>query len=166
MAALATACSHPQRPYVFNGAKGPDRTTQVLVDALTAEGLRPAFVDKAAGVIVTTCVDTGYRFHEEAPFNDNAIDLERTVLRRYHVAVVPDSTGATSVRLQSETQRCTPEVTVRNEHLLGDCKDVNQFFPALQRDMDELGQKLRQAAMLHAGEPGSPPTQSVAQSRP
>jgi hypothetical protein len=162
---LAAACSHPQKPYVFSERAAPDRTTQVLVDALASEGLRPATID--AGIIVTTWVDTGYRFHEEAPFNENAIDVERTVLRRYQVAVVPDrATGASTVRLQSETQRCTPDVTIRNEHLLGDCKDVDQFFPALQSDMDSLGQKLRQAASLHTTNAASPPAQSVAQSRP
>jgi hypothetical protein len=163
--ALTAACSHPQRPYVFTGGPVAQRTTHLLVDALAAEGLRPATVDAESGLIVTTWMDTGYRFHEEAPFNENAIDVERTILRRYQVAVVPDGAGGTTVRLQAEARRCTPEVTVRSQRLLGDCKEVDTFFPALQTDMDDLGQKLRQAARLHGADPPKE-SRPLAQSRP
>jgi hypothetical protein len=167
MAGLTAACSHPQKPFVFKEGMAPERATSLLVDALAAEGIRAATVDPSAGLIVTVWADTGYRFREEPAFNENAIEVERTIFRRYQVAIVPDGTGSgTTVRLQAEAKRCTPDVTIRNQRLLGDCKELDRFFPGLQSEMDELGQKLRQLATLHAADTASPQSQSVAESRP
>jgi len=166
-AVVLAACIHPQRPYVFNEGVAPERATQIMVSALAAEGLPAATVDSARGLIVTSWADTGYRFRENAPYNEAAIDVERTVFRRYHVFVAPDvTTGRTTVRLQTEAKRCTPDVTVRNDRLLGDCQDVERFFPGLQDEMDELGEKLRQIASLHSQTPPATPDKSVAQSGP
>jgi hypothetical protein len=159
------ACSHPQKPFVFSEGIAPQRATKLLVDALAAEGVQAATIDPTAGVIVTAWGDTGYRFREDPPFNENAIDVERTVFRRYHVFLLPDgATDRTTVRLQAEAKRCTPDVTIRNQRLLGDCQDVDQFFPALQEEMDELGQKLRQTSALYTRHPPAQSAKAVAQS--
>jgi hypothetical protein len=151
---LLGGCTHPQRAFVFEPGITPQSAAALVADTLTAEGLQVAALDAGAGLVTTAWVDTGYRFHEPPAFDENSVDVERSVFRRYRVSVVPaGASGQATIRLEAEAKRCTPDVTIRNQRLLGDCHEVNQFFPGLQSDLDQLGEKLRRSARLHATAP-------------
>jgi hypothetical protein len=143
VALLASAgCTHAQRPYSFAGNGPRQSTTELVVKALEAEGQVPEVVDASNGVVFTAWKDTGFRFRDPAPEDlSMGIELETTVLRRYHVAVTDGSPP--SVRLEVEAKRCRPDVEVEPRQILGPCHDLQALFPALQLDLDDLGARLQ-----------------------
>jgi hypothetical protein len=146
--AIAACAGEPLRPYVFRGVVPQGRATAALAAALTEVGRTPSFVDPRAGVIVTSWADSGYRFHEAPIFPDDLNGpIEKLLFRRYHVAVLASQPGSmVTVRLQAEVKRCLPPVSLVREQLIGLCEDSRLGFRSLQRDLDHLGETVRDLA--------------------
>jgi hypothetical protein len=141
VAFLTTACAHSARPVRFTESVSATAAKDVIARAVLG-AVRLPEADRQQGTITTPWADTGDRF--PAPDSDNAIAVDRQtiVVRRYHIRVAPQD-GATSVQINVEAKRCEPGFEVAGENILGRCEDLTRIFPKLQRDLDDLGARLR-----------------------
>jgi len=143
LCAFASAACNPaqtQRPYQFTAAAQPEDPIQALTRILVANGQTPVQGDPQAGIIQTRWENTGfgYGFIHSAP---------ASIWRRYSVTVARRE-GSADVTVRADTQRCVEGAsTLDGINILGDC--TTQFaeglVPAHQRQLDELGARLRSA---------------------
>jgi hypothetical protein len=75
-------------------------------------------------------------------------NAEHVVYRRYHVAVRdadPGPGGGASVRIEVEARQCPADAQVIRRAVLGDCTEITNVFPPLQRDLDALEMRILNA---------------------
>jgi hypothetical protein len=135
------ACAHSPQPYSF--AANDNGNVDLVVRTLQSNGLRPAEIDRKQGTVTTYWFDTGYRFRETDILNP--IQYPTNIFLRYRVSLKHDH-GKSTVVLDTEVQRCAPlDATVTASGVQGSCEPMNGLFPAQQKQVDALGEKLREA---------------------
>ena len=138
----AMACAHKPKPYSFTTEQASD-DVDLVVHTLVASGLQPATIDRKGGAVTTRWFDTGYRFRE----NDinSSIDQYTDIFLRHRITI-ERSSGKDSIRLETDVQRCSPTdslVTATEVH--GTCMPLAVLFPTQQKQIDQLGERLRRA---------------------
>jgi hypothetical protein len=147
---LAAGCrAHSATPFQFTPELTAESTTNLMAQALRAEGERPVIVDTRSGMVVTAWTDSGHRVRQTLP-NGEDYD-EFAVFRRYRVAVRERGQGS-DVLVALEAKRCAPSAECQGERMLGQCTDMQTIAPSLQEDLNTLGTKLRQTAQIHRPE--------------
>jgi hypothetical protein len=142
LSVVFTACAHSPQPYVF-AANDNGRDVDLVVRTLQSNGLQTAEIDRKQGTVTTYWFDTGYRFRETDILNPN--QYPTNIFLRYRVSLKHES-GKSTVVLDTEVQRCAPlDVTVTASGVRGSCEPMTQIFPAQQKQVDALGEKLREA---------------------
>lgn len=143
------ACAHSPKPYSF-ATEQAGNDVDVVVRTLQSNGLQMAEVDQKQGTITTYWFDTGYRFRETDVLDP--IQYPTNIFLRYRVSLKHDS-GKESVVLDTEVQRCAPlDVTVTASGVRGSCEPMTGLFPAQQKQVDALGEKLK-AALRGSADP-------------
>lgn len=143
----AVGCAHGPEPYRFT-AKPLANDLDVVVQTIKQSGLEPARIDRANDTVTTLWFDTGYRFREIDDFRN--VDYPTDVYLRYRVSIERQG-GEENVVLHPDVQRCAPtDSYVTAAGVVGSCQPMDRLFPAQQRQVDELGNRLR-AALAGAG---------------
>jgi len=136
------ACAHSPRPYSF-AANQAGNDVDVVVRTLQSNGLKAADIDRKQGTITTYWFDTGYHFRETDILN--SIQYPTNIFLRYRVSLRPDN-GKETVILDTDVQRCAPlDVMVTASGVTGSCEPMTLIFPAQQKQVEALGEKLREA---------------------
>jgi len=145
VALAGVACAHTPKPYTFNYEQ-PRDAVDVLVKALAANGFKEVAVDPAKNTILTRWFDTGYRFREvneidNGPYREYYTD----VFLRYRISLM-NNNGQRMVVLETDVQRCAPtDSVITSRGVDGTCLPMSIVFPTQQKQVDELGSKLKLA---------------------
>jgi hypothetical protein len=151
-ALAGSACAHPPKPYTFT-LDQPKDAVDIVVRALAANGLNPAVVDRSNGTITTRWTDTGYRFRDIGDIdNGSHVEYDTNVFLRYKVSLT-GSNGQQTVTLDTDVQRCSPtDSVITAAGVNGSCLPMTIVFPTQQKQVDDLGAKLKLAL---AGDKGA-----------
>jgi len=139
------SCAHEPKPYTFT-LEQPRPPVEVVVQTLAANGFKDVAVDSSKGTVTTRWFDTGYRFREIGDV-DNGPHREyyTDVFLRYRVSLLNEN-GHGKVTLETDVQRCSPTDSVVTAHGVdGSCLPMSVVFPTQQRQVDDLGSKLKLA---------------------
>ncbi len=136
------ACAHQPKPYVFDSEQATN-DIDIVVKTLRESGLQPAQIDSVRGSVITYWFDTGYRFRESDILEP--IQYPTNIFLRYRVGLRRDREKETIV-LDTDVQRCAPlDSTITRDGVSGSCYPMTVLFPTQQRQVDALGERLRQA---------------------
>ena len=138
----AVACGHAPTPYSFTATQAAN-DIDVVVRTLQANGLKPAQIDRQLGTVTTLWFDTGYQFRESDEFHN--LDYFTDIFLRYRVSIQHEG-GKDTVVLDTDVQLCSPTdsyVTIAGVN--GSCQPMKILFPTQQKQVEELGNKLRLA---------------------
>lgn len=136
------ACAHAPQPYSF-AANDNGRDVDLVVRTLQSNGLQTAEVDRQQGTVTTYWFDTGYHFRETDVLDP--IQYPTNIFLRYRVSLKQER-GKTTVVLDTDVQRCAPlDATVTASGVRGSCEPMTGIFPAQQKQVDALGEKLKEA---------------------
>jgi hypothetical protein len=139
------ACAHPPKSYSF-ALEQPREAIDVVVKTFASNGLKDVAVDRSKGTITTRWFDTGYRFREIGDV-DNGPHREyyTDVFLRYRV-LLASVNGQETVTLATDVQRCSPiDSLITATGVDGSCLPMRALFPTQQKQVDELGSKLKLA---------------------
>lgn len=137
-----SACAHAPEPYAFSSQETAN-DLDVVVRTLQANGLKPAAIDRKLGKVTTYWFDTGYPFRQTDVAS--SVQYPTNIFLRYRVSVSHGS-GKETVILDTDVQRCAPlDVTVTASGVAGSCEPMTVLFPTQQKQVEALGEKLRQA---------------------
>jgi hypothetical protein len=152
LALIGSACAHTPQPYTFT-LEQPRDAIDVVVRTLAANGLKPNVVDRAKGFITTQWFDTGYRFREINDIdNGPKVEYDTNVFLRYKVLFTAAS-GRQTVTVDTEVKRCSPtDSIITAAGVSGSCLPMTSIFPTQQKQVEDLGLKLRLAL---AGDKGA-----------
>jgi hypothetical protein len=152
IALVGSACAHAPKPYTFT-LEQPRDAVDVVVRTLAANGLKPAGVDRAKGTITTRWTDTGYRFRDIGDIDNGPhVEYDTNVFLRYKVSLA-GTNGQQTVTLDTDVQRCSPtDSVITDTGVSGSCLPMTIVFPTQQKQVEELGSKLKLAL---AGDQGS-----------
>jgi len=145
LALAGIACAHSPQPYSFT-LEQPRNAADVVVQTLAANGFKEVAVDPSKTTIMTRWFDTGYRYREineidNGPFREYYTD----VFLRYRVSLM-NRNGQHTVTLETDVQRCSPtDAVITSGAVEGSCLPMTVVFPTQQKQVDELGTKLRLA---------------------
>ena len=145
VALAGVACAHTPKPYTFTYEQ-PRDAVDVVVKTLAANGFKDVAVDPAKNTVLTRWFDTGYRFREvneidNGPYREYYTD----VFLRYKISLM-NKNGQRTVVLETDVQRCAPtDSVVTSRGVDGTCLPMSVVFPTQQKQVDDLGHKLRQA---------------------
>ncbi len=145
VALTGVACAHSPKPYTFT-LEQPRNPVDVVVQTLAANGFKDVAVDSAKNTVTTRWFDTGYRFREISDI-DNGPKREyyADVFLRYRMSLV-DENGHEKVTLETDVQRCAPtDSVITSQGVDGSCLHMTVVFPTQQREVEELGSKLKLA---------------------
>jgi hypothetical protein len=136
------ACAHAPEPYTF-AAHQTGNDVDVVVRTLQSNGLKAADIDRKQGTVTTYWFDTGYHFRETDILNP--VQYPTNIFLRYRVSLKQQN-GKETVILDTDAQRCAPlDVTVTASGITGSCEPMTTVFPAQQKQVEALGEKLREA---------------------
>lgn len=137
-----TACAHAAKPYSFTLDRSAGEVDTIL-HTLSANGMKPASVNRDAGTIATEWYDTHYRFGE---FNYQGDLEEHTEVFLRHRVAVHHTDGRSVVILDTDARRCSAvDLPVTRVEMESRCEPLALLFPTHQKLADELGSKLRLA---------------------
>jgi hypothetical protein len=145
VALAGVACAHAPQPYSFTFEQ-PKNAVDVVVHTLAANGFKNVAVDPTKGTVTTRWFDTGYRFREigevdNGPFREYYTDI----FLRYRISLMK-SDGQQTVMLETDVQRCAPtDSVITSSGVDGSCLPMSIVFPTQQKQVDDLGFKLKLA---------------------
>ena len=145
VALTGAACAHSPKPYTFT-LEQPRNPVRVVVQTLAANGFKDVAVDPVKNTVTTRWFDTGYRFREISDI-DNGPKREyyTDVFLRYRISLMNEN-GHGKVTLETDVQRCAPTDSVVTSYGVdGSCLPMTVVFPTQQREVDQLGSKLKLA---------------------
>jgi hypothetical protein len=95
---------------------------------------------------MTRWFDTGYRFREvNAIDNGPYAEYYTDVFLRYRISLMKKD-GQQTVVLETDVQRCAPtDSVVTSRGVDGTCLPMSVVFPTQQKQVDDLGSKLKLA---------------------
>lgn len=136
------ACAHSPKPYSFSSDRVAN-DIDLVVKTLQESGLKPAQIDRALGTVTTYWFDTGYHFRETDIVE--SVQYPTNIFLRYRISVKRERDKETVV-LDADAERCAPlDVTVTAAGTSGSCESMTVLFPSQQKQVEALGEKLRQA---------------------
>ena len=145
VALSSVACAHAPKPYTFT-LEQPSNPVDVVVHTLAANGFKEVAVDPAKSTVTTRWFDTGYRFREigeidNGPYREYYTD----VFLRYRISLM-NNNGQQTLVLDTDVQRCAPtDSVVTSQGVNGSCLPMTVVFPTQQKQVDDLGSKLKRA---------------------
>ena len=145
VALTGVACAHSPKPYTFT-LEQPSNPVDVVVHTLAANGFKEVAVDPAKSTVTTRWFDTGYRFREigeidNGPYREYYTD----VFLRYRISLM-NNNGQQTLVLDTDVQRCSPtDSVITSKGVVGSCLPMTGMFPAQQKQVDDLGSKLKRA---------------------
>ena len=145
LALTGVACAHSPKPYTFT-LEQPRNPVGVVVQTLAANGFKDVAVDSAKNTVTTRWFDTGYRFREigeidNGPYREYYTD----VFLRYRISLIGKN-GQQTLVLDTDVQRCAPtDSVVTSQGVNGSCLPMTVVFPTQQKQVDDLGSKLKLA---------------------
>jgi hypothetical protein len=145
VALSSVACAHAPKPYTF-AYEQPRNAVDVVVKTLAANGFKDVAVDPAKNTVMTRWFDTGYRFREvneidNGPYREYYTD----VFLRYKISLM-NKDGHQTVVLETDVQRCAPtDSMITSRGVVGTCLPMSVVFPTQQKQVDDLGSKLKLA---------------------
>jgi len=145
VALTSVACAHPPKPYTFT-LEQPRSPVGVVVQTLATNGFKNVAVDSAKNTVTTRWFDTGYRFREINDI-DNGPKREyyTDVFLRYRISLINEN-GHEKVTLETDVQRCAPtDSVITSQGVDGSCLPMTVVFPTQQKQVDDLGSKLKRA---------------------
>jgi hypothetical protein len=145
VALSSVACAHPPKPYSFT-LEQPRSSTDVVVRILAANGFKDVEVDPAKNIITTRWFDTGYRFRDISDIdNGPKRDYYTDVFLRYRISLMNKDAQQMLV-LETDVQRCSPtDSVITASGVEGSCLPMSAVFPTQQKQVDDLGSKLKLA---------------------
>jgi hypothetical protein len=145
VALTGVACAHSPKPYTFT-LEQPSPPLDAVVKTLAANGFKQVAVDAAKSTITTRWFDTGYRFREISDV-DNGPKREyyTDIFLRYRISLLNEN-GHEKVTLETDVQRCSPtDSVITSQGVSGSCLPMTIVFPTQQKEVDDLGSKLKLA---------------------
>jgi hypothetical protein len=140
--AAAAGCAHAPQPFSFTAAQAPN-DVDLVVRTLVANGLQPAAVDRASGTVTTRWFDTGYRFRTN--YRGDSVAQYTDIYLRHKVSI-RHANGKDTIVLDTDVQRCSPtDSLVTATGVRGTCLPLAVLFPTQQKQIDQLGERLRLA---------------------
>ena len=145
LALAGVACAHSPQPYSFT-LEQPRNAVDVVVKTLAANGFKEVAVDPSKTMVTTRWFDTGYRFRDineidNGPYREYYTD----VFLRYRISLMTNN-GQQKVTLETDVQRCSPtDSVITSRGVDGSCLPMTFVFPSQQKQVDELGTKLKLA---------------------
>jgi hypothetical protein len=137
-----SACAHAPKPYTF-AAEPAGNDVDVVIQTLQSSGLKPAAIDRKQGMVTTHWFDTGDQFHE-TDIRDS-VEYPTDIFLRYRISLKREA-GKETVVLDADVKSCANlDVTVTPLDVLGSCESMTTLFPSQQKQIDALGEKLREA---------------------
>ena len=145
VALSSVACAHTPKPYTF-AYEQPKNPVDVVVKTLAANGFKDVAVDPAKNTVMTRWFDTGYRFREvNAIDNGPYAEYYTDVFLRYRISLM-NRNGQQTVVLDTDVQRCAPtDSVITSRGVDGTCLPMSVVFPTQQKQVDDLGSKLKLA---------------------
>jgi hypothetical protein len=145
VALTGVACAHSPKPYTFT-LEQPRAPVDVVVQTLAANGFKEVVVDSAKNTVTTRWFDTGYRYRATNEINNGPTRRYYTdVFLRYKISLTNEN-GHEKVILETDVQRCAPtDAVVTSKGVDGTCLPMTVVFPTQQKDIDDLGSKLKLA---------------------
>ena len=145
VALTGIACAHSPKPYSFT-LEQPRNAVDVVVQTLAANGFKDVTVDPAKNTVTTRWFDTGYRFRATSEINNGPTRKYYTdVFLRYRISLMNEN-GHEKVTLETDVQRCAPmDSVIASQGVDGSCLPMAVVFPTQQKEVDELGSKLKLA---------------------
>ena len=145
VALSSVACAHTPKPYTF-AYEQPKNAVDVVVKTLAANGFKDVAVDPANNTVMTRWFDTGYRFREvNAIDNGPYAEYYTDVFLRYRISLMKKD-GQQTVVLETDVQRCAPtDSVITPRGVDGTCLPMSVVFPTQQKQVDDLGSKLKLA---------------------
>jgi hypothetical protein len=145
VALAGVACAHSPKPYSFT-LEQPRNAVNLVVQTLAANGFKDVAVDPAKNTVTTRWFDTGYRFREiNAIDNSPYPEYYTDVFLRYRISLM-DKNGKQTVTLDTDVQRCSPtDAVVTSGGVDGSCLPMSILFPTQQKQVEDLGSKLKLA---------------------
>jgi hypothetical protein len=145
LALTGVACAHSPKPYTFTleQSKNP---VGVVVQTLAANGFKDVAVDSAKNSVTTRWFDTSYRFREinendDGPYREYYTD----VFLRYRISIM-NKNGQQTLVLDTDVQRCSPtDSVITSQGVDGSCLPMTFLFPTQQKQVNDLGSKLKLA---------------------
>ena len=145
VALSSVACAHTPKPYTF-AYEQPKNAVDVVVKTLAANGFKDVAVDPANNTVMTRWFDTGYRFREvNAIDNGPYAEYYTDIFLRYRISIMAND-GQQRVVLETDVQRCAPtDSVITSRGVDGTCLPMSVVFPTQQKQVDDLGSKLKLA---------------------
>ena len=145
VALSSIACAHSPEPYSF-ALQQPRNALNLVVQTLVANGFKDVAVDTAKNTVTTGWFDTGYRFRATSDINNGPTRKYYTdVFLRYRISVMKEN-GNEKVTLETDAQRCAPaDSVITSKDVEGTCLPMTVVFPTQQKQVDDLGSKLKLA---------------------
>jgi hypothetical protein len=136
----------PSKRYAWSVWAGEVRfLAAVLLWGYQANRARSGDIPDAIGIVARSpyWFDTGYHFRETDVLDP--IQYPTNIFLRYRVSLKQEN-GKTTVVLDTDVQRCAPlDATVTASGVRGSCEPMTGIFPAQQKQVDALGEKLKEA---------------------
>jgi len=145
VALSSVGCAHAPKPYTIT-LEQPRKVLDVVVKTLADNGFKDVAVDSSKKTITTRWFDTGYRFREIGDI-DNGPKREyyTDVFLRYRISLM-DKQGQQTLTVETDVQRCSPtDSVITGSGVVGSCLPMGVVFPTQQKQVDDLGSKLRVA---------------------
>lgn len=145
VALSSVACAHSPKPYTF-AYEQPKNAVDIVVKTLASNGFKDVAVDAANNTVMTRWFDTGYRFREvNAIDNGPYAEYYTEVFLRYRISLM-NKNGQQTVVLETDVQRCAPsDSVITSRGVDGTCLPMSVVFPTQQKQVDDLGSKLKLA---------------------
>jgi hypothetical protein len=145
VALTGVACAHSPKPYTFT-LEQPRNPVNVVVQTLAANGFKEVAVDPAKNTVTTRWFDTGYRFREISEIDNGPYrEYYTDVFLRYRISLM-NQNGKETVVLETDVQRCAPtDSIITSRGVDGSCLPMSVVFPTQQKQVDDLGSKLKLA---------------------
>ena len=132
------ACTQAQKPYTFVAPNAPTDAVEITARTLAQSGHEPARVDAATGIVMTKWEDTGFGY-------GFVQGQEATIVRRFTVTLAKRAAGM-EVIVRQDGKRCQKGgFTLGDVDVRGPCEAMNEVVDRHQKDVDDLGARLRQA---------------------
>ena len=145
VALSSLACAHAPKAYTF-AYEQPKYAVDAVVKTLAANGFKDVVVDPAKNTVMTRWFDTGYRFREISEIDNGPYSEYYTdVFLRYRISLM-NQNGQQTLVLDTDVQRCSPtDSVITSKGVDGSCLPMSVMFPTQQKQVDDLGSKLKLA---------------------
>jgi hypothetical protein len=136
LVSVAVACGAPQRSTTFITSAKAQSTSDTVRRTLSAEG--HTVTSEEQGVFQTGWADTNFYYGQ--------VDEDpATIIRRFTIGVAPNTAG-TDVTVRVDAKRCAlGTFNPSAMDVTGSCEDLDAIPLRLQREMETLRKKVRDA---------------------